>query len=123
VDGGAARICLGNLPGATAGTNGAFSRDVCRPYRDLSRCAANLHDESWGYFLSPCGLWALVAAVRQGPEVYLCATCVFGSGMSCTRLSVAQEPAAQVIGVSNFVGTRFGPSVDREIIGQLPSGL
>jgi hypothetical protein len=62
-------------------------------------------------------------AAREGPEFYLCATCVFGSGTSCTRLSVAQEPAAQVIGVSNFVGTRFGPSVDREIIGQLPSGF
>jgi hypothetical protein len=53
----------------------------------------------------------------------LCATSVFDFGTSITRLSVAQEPAAQVIGVSNFVGTRLGPSVEREIIGQLPSGF
>jgi hypothetical protein len=55
--------------------------------------------------------------------IYLCATSVFAFGVSFTKLSVAQEPAAQVIGVSNFVGTCFGPSVDREIIGQLPSGF
>jgi hypothetical protein len=53
----------------------------------------------------------------------LCATSGSGFGTSFTKLSVAQEPAAQVIGVSNFVGTRLGPSVEREIIGQLPSGF
>ena len=60
---------------------------------------------------------------RHYPEFYLCATSGSGFGTSFTKLSVAQEPAAQVIGVSNFVGLRSAPSVDREIIGQLPSGF
>jgi hypothetical protein len=44
-------------------------------------------------------------------------------GTSLTRPSVAQELAAQVIGVSSFELPGRPSGVDREIIGQLPSGF
>src|SRR5437868_12148751 len=44
-------------------------------------------------------------------------------GDSLARPSVAQEQAAQVIGVNNFELPGEPSGVDREIIGQLPSGF
>src|SRR4051794_35841412 len=44
-------------------------------------------------------------------------------GASLTKPSVAQELAAQVIGVSSFALPGEPSGVDREIIGQLPSGI
>src|SRR3984957_14609274 len=49
------------------------------------------------------------------------ATFIFGA--SLTKPSVAQELAAQVIGVNSFALPGEPSGVDREIIGQLPSGL
>src|ERR1700676_5247889 len=44
-------------------------------------------------------------------------------GASLARASVAQELAAQVIGVKSFELPGEPSGVDREIIGQLPSGF
>ena len=44
-------------------------------------------------------------------------------GASLARASVAQELAAQVIGVSSFALPGDPSGDDREIIGQLPSGF
>ncbi len=44
-------------------------------------------------------------------------------GASLARPSVAQELAAQVIGVNSFELPGEPLGVDREIIGQLPSGI
>src|SRR6266478_703527 len=44
-------------------------------------------------------------------------------GTNLARPSVAQELAAQVIGVSSFELPGEPSGVDREIIGQLPSGV
>ncbi len=43
-------------------------------------------------------------------------------GASLAKASVAQELAAQVIGVNSFALPGEPSGVDREIIGQLPSG-
>src|SRR5207248_8403472 len=47
----------------------------------------------------------------------------FFFGASLARPSVAQELAAQVIGVNSFALPGEPSGVDREIIGQLPSGF
>jgi hypothetical protein len=47
----------------------------------------------------------------------------FPFGMSRARPSVAQELAAQVIGVRSFALPGEPSGVDRETIGQLPSGF
>ena len=44
-------------------------------------------------------------------------------GTSLARPSVAQELAAQMIGVNSFALPGEPSGVDREIIGQLPSGV
>jgi hypothetical protein len=49
--------------------------------------------------------------------------CQFFFGTSLARPSVAQELAVQVIGVRSFVLPGEPSGVDREIIGQVPSGL
>src|SRR5258708_16367838 len=50
---------------------------------------------------------------------------MFGTGFAASRAkpSVAQELAAQVIGVNSFELPGEPSGVDREIIGQLPSGF
>src|ERR1700730_2319712 len=50
-------------------------------------------------------------------------TLYFSFGASLARPSVAQELAAQVIGVNSFELPGEPSGVDREIIGQLPSGF
>src|SRR5947209_18137265 len=61
----------------------------------------------------------IVAHGTQG-EAQVC----YGfSGASFARPSVAQELAAQVIGVNSFELPGEPSGVDREIIGQLPSGF
>ena len=50
-------------------------------------------------------------------------TLQFPFGASLARPSVAQELAAQVIGVNSFELPGEPSGVDREIIGQLPSGF
>src|SRR5439155_3335116 len=47
----------------------------------------------------------------------------FAFGASLARPSVAQELAAQVIGVNSFELPGEPSGVEREIIGQLPSGF
>jgi len=44
-------------------------------------------------------------------------------GASLAKPSVAQAPAAHVIGVNNFALPGFPSGVDREVIDQLPSGF
>ena len=71
----------------------------------------------WGFFLNPRG----VRVRDKFSRIYSSRLECFGASLARPR--VAQELAAQVIGVRRVAppGSPFG--VDREIIGQLPSGV
>ena len=65
-----------------------------------------------------------VIMLSKVPSVILTVTTVqFLFGTTLAKPSVAQELAAQVIGVNSFELPGEPSGVDRELIGQLPSGV